>query len=260
MPYAAFDLTGKVALVTGGNGGIGFGFAEGIAQAGGEVVIWGTHEDKNAQAAARLRQYGGKVRAHVVDVSQEQEVVDGVSRLLEDAGRLDAVFANAGVAEAVRFVDMSTDLFRRVHAVNLEGAFWTLREAARHMVARAKAGDPGGSLIVVSSLAAERGLAGNEAYASSKGAVISMMRSIAVEFGRFGVRANAILPGWIATDMTSLMQSTPEKVLPRVPVGRWGRTEDFGGLAIYLASDASAFHTGDSIFIDGGLHLSGLIG
>jgi len=130
-----------------------------------------------------------------------------------------------------------------------------LREAARHMVERAKGGDPGGSLIGVASLAGLEGAARNEAYSATKGALLAMMRSIAVEHARYGIRANAVAPGWIATDMTKGAQENPtftEKVLPRVPMRRWGQPADFGGIAVYLASDASAYHTGDTFVIDGG--------
>jgi NAD(P)-dependent dehydrogenase (short-subunit alcohol dehydrogenase family) len=140
-------------------------------------------------------------------------------------------------------------------ALNLDGVFWTLREAAKHMVERSKAGDPGGSLIGIASLAAIEGAARNEAYAATKGGVISMMKSIAVEHARYGVRANAILPGWIATDMTAGAQGNDTfttKVISRVPARRWGEPADFGGVAVYLASDASSYHSGDTFVIDGG--------
>ncbi|MEI7573377.1 MAG: SDR family oxidoreductase, partial [Phenylobacterium sp.] len=149
-----------------------------------------------------------------------------------------------------------TETYRRVLAVNLDGVFFTFREACKHMVARADGGDKaGGSLVVISSLSAYDGAPRNEAYAATKGAVISMIRSIAVEHARYGVRANAILPGWIATDMTAGAQGNDkfnDAVIRRVPVRRWGQPADFGGIAVYLSSDASAFHTGDSFLIDGG--------
>jgi NAD(P)-dependent dehydrogenase (short-subunit alcohol dehydrogenase family) len=155
---------------------------------------------------------------------------------------------------APSFVDMSTETYRKTLAVNLDGVFFTLREACRHMVERAKAGDPGGSLVGLASLAAIEGAARNEAYAATKGAVVSMIKSIAVEHARYGVRANSILPGWIATDMTQGAQDNPafaEKVIPRVPMRRWGEPKDFGGVAVYLTSDASSYHSGDSFVIDG---------
>ncbi|MEL6325098.1 MAG: SDR family oxidoreductase, partial [Pseudomonadota bacterium] len=140
-------------------------------------------------------------------------------------------------------------------SVNLEGAFWTFREAVKSMVRRAKAGDPGGSLIGVASLAAIEGAGRNQAYAATKGGLISMLKAIAVEHARHGIRANAILPGWIATDMTETAQESEafqSKVISRVPARRWGEPTDFGGIAVYLASDASAYHSGDSFVIDGG--------
>jgi NAD(P)-dependent dehydrogenase (short-subunit alcohol dehydrogenase family) len=154
------------------------------------------------------------------------------------------------------FTEMTTDTWRRVTSVNLDGVFWTFREACKHMVARANAGDPGGSLAVTSSVSAIHGAPRNEAYASTKGAVLAMIRGLAVEFARYGVRANSILPGWIATDMTSGAQNLDafnEKVIKaRVPARRWGEPEDFAGIAVYLASDASRFHSGDTFVIDGG--------
>ncbi|MFN4231241.1 SDR family NAD(P)-dependent oxidoreductase [Parvibaculum sp.] len=256
MSYKPFDLSGKVALVTGGNGGIGLGMADAIAQSGADVAIWGTNEEKNRHAADQLRAHGVKVYARKVDVSDEQQVIDGIGATVNDLGRIDAVFANAGVGfGAPSFVEMSTDVYRKTLAVNLDGVFWTLRESARHMVERAKKGDAGGSLVGIASLAAIEGAARNEAYAATKGGVISMIKSIAVEHARYGMRANAILPGWIATDMTAQAQAAPafaEKVIPRVPARRWGEPGDFGGVAVYLTSDASSYHSGDTFVIDGG--------
>jgi NAD(P)-dependent dehydrogenase (short-subunit alcohol dehydrogenase family) len=189
-------------------------------------------------------------------VSQEAEVVDGMRDAASQMGRVDSVFANAGIGVPVKsFAEISTEAFRKVVAVNEEGAFFTLREAAKHMIARAKNGDPGGSLVGVASLAGIDGAGRNQHYGATKGAVISMMRGIAVELGRYGVRANSIAPGWIATDMTVRSQESTafaEKVIPRVPIRRWGKSEDFGGIAVYLASDASAYHTGDLLIVDGG--------
>ena len=256
VTYKPFNLQGKVALITGGNRGIGFGMAQALAQSGADVAIWGTSAARNEEAAAALAFEGVNAAAWRVDVSNEDEVMAAMADVASTMGRIDAVFANAGIGYgAPSFVDMDTAVYRKVMSVNLDGVFWTFREACRHMVSRAQAGDPGGSLVGVASLAAIEGAARNEAYAATKGAVISMIKSIAVEHARYGVRANAILPGWIATDMTANAQANPalaDKVLPRIPARRWGRPEDFGGVAVYLASDASAYHSGDLFVVDGG--------
>ena len=253
--YKPFDLTGKVALVTGGNGGIGLGMADALAQSGADIVIWGTNETKNAAALETLKAHGTRVAARKVDVANETEVVDGMKAAIAQMGRLDCVVANAGIGGGAPIAEMTTELFRKVHAVNEEGVFFTFREAARHMIDRAKTGDATGSLVVVASTAGIEGAARNSAYGASKGAVMSMARALAVELARYGVRVNSIAPGWIATDMTAGAQSSPvfaEKVIPRVPARRWGEPEDFGGIAVYLASDASSYHTGETFVIDGG--------
>lgn len=256
MAFKPFDLTGKVALVTGGNGGIGLGMAEGLAQAGAAVAIWGTNEAKNKAAEAALRAHGGKVLVQKVDVSSEAQVVEAMKATIQQMGRIDTVIANAGVGSPARsFLDITAEQYRKVLAVNEDGVFFTLREAARHMRDRASKGDPGGSLIGVASLAAIEGAARNQHYAATKGAVISIIRGIAVEFARDGIRANAVLPGWIATDMTAGAQNSTaftDKVISRVPSRRWGQPADFSGIAVYLASDASAYHSGDTFVIDGG--------
>ena len=259
MAYAPFDLKGKVALVTGGNSGIGLGMAEALAQAGADVVIWGTNPAKNQAAEVRLLQSGVRVLAQQVNVADEGAVVAAMAEAIAAMGRVDTVIANAGIGGgAPSFSEMSHDLWRRVLSVNLDGVFFTTREACKHMVERAKAGDPGGSIMVTSSLSAISGAPRNEAYASAKGAVITMVKAIAVEHARYGVRANAILPGWIATEMTAGAQGSDvfnERVIGRVPSRRWGQPEDFGGIAVYLASDASRYHSGDSVIIDGGYHV-----
>ncbi|MFH1438535.1 MAG: SDR family NAD(P)-dependent oxidoreductase [Pseudomonadota bacterium] len=252
MADSSFDLTGKVALVTGGNSGIGLGMADALARAGAGVAIWGTSSDKNQKAGAQLEAHGGRVLAQRIDVSLESAVKEGFAAAVRKMGRIDAVFANAGVMGAApSFIDLTTQEWRRVLGVNLDGAFFTLREASRHMVERGG----GGSLVGTSSLAALCGLARAQHYGATKGAMIAMIRACAVELARHGIRANAILPGWVDTGMTSaFLDSDPfqKRVLPRVPVRRWGAPADFGGVAVYLASDASRYHTGDTFVIDGG--------
>jgi NAD(P)-dependent dehydrogenase (short-subunit alcohol dehydrogenase family) len=255
MTFKPFDLTGKVALITGGNGGIGLGMAEGLAAAGAKVVIWGQNPDKNAKAEEALKAYGGEVLVRQVDVGDEAAVVAETAHALATFGRLDFVAANAGVGGGAPFDEMTTEAWHRVTRINLDSVFWTFREAAKHMIARAKDGDPGGSLLVTSSTSAIHGAPRNQAYASTKAGVQAMIRGLAVEYARYGIRANAVLPGWIRSDMTARAQAWDkfnDQVIGRVPMRRWGDPEDFSGLAVYLASDASRFHTGDSMVIDGG--------
>ena len=257
MAYTPFDLTGKVALVTGGNRGIGLGMAEALASSNADVVLWCRNAASADEAVEKLKTLGtGDATAFSVDVANEQSVVDGMALTNAWKGRLDTVIANAGVsARGIPFIQQDTQTYRDVLSVNLDGAYWTLREAAKVMVERAKGGDPGGSLVVTASMAAIEGAARNQAYAATKGGVISMIKATAVELARYGIRANSILPGWIATDMTSNAQGDDkfeDNVIKRVPLRRWGKPEDFGGIAVYLASEASSFHTGDTLLVDGG--------
>jgi NAD(P)-dependent dehydrogenase (short-subunit alcohol dehydrogenase family) len=246
-----FDLSETVAVVTGGNGGIGLGMAEGLVGAGAAVAIWGTNPAKNEAATERLTALGGNVEAFACDVSDEEAVAETFAATLHRFGKVDACFANAGVAgTGVRFDDMDLEEWRRVVAVNLDGAFLTFRAAVRHMLERGE----GGSLVATSSLASVMGMPRGEHYAATKAGLSAVVRSLAVEYGRYGIRANAVLPGWIETAMTAGWMSSDrfrDAVLPRVPAGRWGTPEDFSGIAVYLASDASRYHSGDTIVIDG---------
>jgi NAD(P)-dependent dehydrogenase (short-subunit alcohol dehydrogenase family) len=249
------ELRGKVALITGGNGGIGLGMAEGLAQAGCDLVVWGSSPEKNAAAEKILKAHKVRVLAQRCDVADEAQVEGCFADALQTMGRIDGCFANAGVGQKHGpFHELATAEWKRVLGVNLDGAFYTLRAAARHMVARAKAGDAGGRLVGMASTAAVHGAARAAAYAASKGAVIAIVRALAVELARYKVTANAILPGWIETDMTARSMGDEKfvgAVMPRIPARRWGRKEDFAGIAVYLMSDASSYHSGDSFVIDG---------
>ncbi len=252
-----FDLTGKVALVTGGNGGIGLGMAEAVAKAGANVAIWGTNGDKNAAARDRLAAHGIEAEAFLCNVADPAAVNATMAKTLARFGRLDACFANAGVTGRgpKSFMDISPQEWRRVLSVNLDGAFFTHQAAAQHMVERAEQGDAGGRLICVSSLASLSGPARNQHYAASKGALNALTYSLAVELARYGITANAILPGWIETDMTEKLMANDKfsaAAGARIPLRRWGRPDDFGGIAVYLMSEASAYHTGQCLQIDGG--------
>jgi hypothetical protein len=248
----AFDLSGLVALVTGGNGGIGLGMAEALAEAGADVAVWGTNEVKNEAAAARLERTGRKIFTARCDVSREDEVAAAFEATVAALGKVDSVFANAGVTgRGEAFVDTSLVEWRRVLAVNLDGVFLTLREAARHLVERGE----GGSLVAVSSTSAFHGTPRNEAYSASKAAVLALVRGLAVELARHRIRCNALLPGWTETELTAAGRENPkfvENTTSRTPVRRWARPEEFGPAAVYLAAPGITFHTGDAVVVDGG--------
>jgi NAD(P)-dependent dehydrogenase (short-subunit alcohol dehydrogenase family) len=247
----AFDLQGKGVLVTGGSGGIGLGIAHAVATAGAGVCLWGRDDDRLASAAEELAVHGTTVATAVVDVVDEAAVVDGFAAAVAALGRVDGCFANAGVSGvAPSFMRLELVEWRRVVEVNLTGAFLTMREAARHMVA-----EGGGSIVATGSRLAASGQPRAQHYSASKGGLVSMVRATAKELGSSGVRVNLIAPGWIDTAMTRPViekQRVAEAVLPRIPVGRWGTPADFGGLAVYLVSDESAYHTGDVFTVDGG--------
>ena len=249
------DLTGRNAVVTGGNGGIGYGMARALLGAGASVSIWGSNPDKTERAKAALAtQCGAAARVHalVCDVGDEAQVERCFAASVAALGRVDACFANAGVSsKGTLLLEMSLEEFRRVQRINVEGVFLTFRAAARHMVEQGH----GGSLVATASTAAVEGAARNSHYGASKGAVTSYVRALGVELARHRIRVNSILPGWIVTDMTQQAVNNPkfaEAVLPRIPARRWGTIDDFGGIAVYLASDASSYTTGEQFVIDGG--------
>jgi NAD(P)-dependent dehydrogenase (short-subunit alcohol dehydrogenase family) len=257
MPENPFDLTGKVTLVTGANSGLGLGWATGIVRSGGDVVIWGRRADANEAAAASLRQYGTRVLAQQVDVSDEQQVVRAIGEAIEQLGRLDGAIANAGFGtHPPSFLDLTSDEWHSLLNTNLHGAYYTLRETVRHMMARHETGDPGGSIVVCGSLSVTDGVPRIAHYAAAKGGMASVTKSLAVEYGRYGIRVNMVLPGRI---MTNLGGTTPEQKAAAeqrakvIPIPRMGTPEDCAGVVVYLLSDAASYHTGDLITVDGGL-------
>lgn len=257
MTGRLFDCTGKVTLVTGGNGGIGLGFATGVAKMGGDLAIWGRNAEKSAAAKQTLIDAGARrVETYEVDVSTEAAIVNGYEQLMVDFGRIDCVFANSGGPPGFGSVfDIPTDQWHKFLDVALHGAFFTLREGARHMVDRAEKGEPGGSLVACGSLSLFQGLPGKQNYAASKAAIAAVVRCMAVEFGEHAIRANIVAPGLVMTPMMGGEES--KKALaghfgPQVPLKRVGYPDDFEGIGAYLCSDASSFLTGQTIVIDGG--------
>jgi NAD(P)-dependent dehydrogenase (short-subunit alcohol dehydrogenase family) len=253
--YQPFNLDGRGVVITGGNGGIGYGMARALLAAGAKVAIWGSNPEKTERARASLVSECGdaaRVHAFVCDVGDEAQVERSFAESVQVLGRVDSCFANAGVSsKGTLLTEMTLEEFRRVQRINVEGVFLTFRAAARHMAQHGQ----GGSLVATASTAAIEGAARNSHYGASKGAVTSYVRALAVELSRHKIRVNSILPGWIVTDMTERSVQNPkfaDAVLPRIPARRWGGIDDFGGIAVFLASDASSYATGEQFVIDGG--------
>ncbi len=256
MTYEGFDLTGKTAVITGGNGGIGLGFARAVAAAGADVSIWGTNLKKNAAAEKELQAINPSASALQCDVSNEEQVEASMAAVIERYGRVDACFPNAGIGSLNQkpFFEHSNEDWFKVIDVNLHGVFYTLRAATRQMVAQGE----GGTLVLTASGTAIQGAAKAQSYAATKGAMISMMLALSTEMARYKITSNAIIPGWVETAMTEGAfgwDKFVKAVMPRIPMRRWGQPDDFGAIAIYLMSDASRWHTGDVIKIDGGFSI-----
>jgi NAD(P)-dependent dehydrogenase (short-subunit alcohol dehydrogenase family) len=256
MARLPWDMSGKVVVVTGGNAGIGLGFARGIARAGGGVVIWGRRQEKNEEAAQDLRQLGGRVLTQEVDVSDEARVIVAMAEAVEEMGRVDGLIANAGLMRHTgSFLNMTSEAWHGLLAVNQHGAMYAAREAARHMKARYDAGDPGGSILFCASLSAVTGSIGMQHYNASKGAMAALARGIATDLGRYGIRANTVCPGY--TESETVKDQGPDSALgaqvrERNPIPRFGTPEDFEGIGVYFMSDASRYHSGDLVKVDGG--------
>src|SRR5260370_20817395 len=201
MAYKGFDLSGKVSLITGGNGARGLGAGDAVAGAGADVSIWGTKPKKSDAAAEKLRRHGRKVHTQIVDVGEEKQVQAAFAETLKVMGHVDNCVANAGVSGRGKgsILEMDYEEWRRVMRVNLDGVFFTFRAAAKHMVERGK----GGSLVAMASTAAIEGAARSSHYRASKGGVTAMVRALAVELARYKITANSCLPGGIETEMTA---------------------------------------------------------
>ena len=252
------DLRGRAFVITGGNGGIGLGMAEGIAQAGGSVAIWGRNVDKNAHAhdaVARIiaeRSTGAHVSSHVCDVADEDQVIEAMAATRSAHANLGGLFANAGrPGTGTRFVDLPLDEWQAVMSVNLDGVFLTLREAAKALIDQ---GD-GGSLVAVSSTSAIHGAAGNEAYGTAKTAVNGLVRALAVGLARHQIRVNSLVPGWTITDMAAggyENDAFRNATVKRTPVRRWAEPSEFRAVGAFLADPTQTYHTGQEVCVDGG--------
>ena len=237
--------------------GIGLGFLQGCARQGATVVVLDRRGDGATEIVARLKGLGAPaVHVEIVDVADEKAVINAFSSTLAAMGRIDCVFANAGITNRVpSFAELTSETYHALLDINLHGAFYTLREAVRHMKARAESGDRGGSLVACGSLSIFYGLQGMEHYAAAKGALLAMIKGLAVEMGPYGVRANMLVPGFILTGLTNASpesQKIIERFAATTPLGRPGDLSDIEGPAAYLASDASRFQTGATLVVDGG--------
>lgn len=254
MPKDLFDLSGHVAVVTGGNRGIGLGMARGLAKAGAAVAVWSRDEERNAEAVAELSEFG-PANAFRCDVTDEDDVAAAMEATVARFSTVDSLFANAGRSGVVKFEEMELSDWQQVIDVNLTGVFLTIQAAAQQMI---RQGD-GGSIVATASLAARFGIPQSPHYSASKGAVLQLVRATAVRLARYGIRVNALSPGWIDTDMTTAVQEyekANQAVLARTPMRRWGTAKDFEGSAVFLASRASEFMTGSELQVDGGFGAS----
>ncbi|MBL0123839.1 MAG: glucose 1-dehydrogenase [Betaproteobacteria bacterium] len=246
-----FDLTGKVAVVTGGNGGIGFGMARGLARAGARVVIAARDAAKSAQAVDALRAIGSDAFAVSADVSNEDSVAALFAEVASRCGRLDILVNNAGTFLRKPPQDTQLAEWQAVMDTNSTGPFLCARAAYPHLCAAG-----GGKIINVASLVSLFGVAHAAAYSASKGAVLQLTRSLATAWAADRIQVNAVLPGWIDTPMTHDARvpggELNDRVIARTPAGRWGEIVDFEGVAVFLASTAADFITGTAIAVDGG--------
>jgi 2-deoxy-D-gluconate 3-dehydrogenase len=251
-----FDLKGKVAVITGGNGGIGLGIARGLAQAGASIMIGGRNVAKSENAAAELRNEGAKAAAFALDVRDVNSCTAMVQTTVERFGRLDILVNNAGINIRRQPDQMTPAEWREVLAINLDGAFHCSRAVYSAMT---KAG--GGKIINIGSMLSIFGVSFAPAYAASKGGIVQLTRALATAWAKDNIQVNAVLPGWINTDLTrrarEQIEGLQQRVLERTPAQRWGEPEDFAGIAVFLASEASNFVTGTAIPVDGGYSVQG---
>ncbi|WP_291861288.1 glucose 1-dehydrogenase [Bradyrhizobium sp.] len=256
MATTAFDLSGKVAIVTGGNGGIGLGMAQGLAEAGADIAVVGRNQAKSDVAAAQLRQHGVKAISVAADVTDKSAVNGMVERTVRELGRIDILVNNAGINIRKPPHALELEEWDSVISTNLTSAF--LCSKAVHPAMKAAGG---GKIINIGSMMSIFGASFAPAYAASKGGIVQFTRSCAVAWAADNIQANAILPGWIDTDLTKRareqIDGLHDKVLARTPAARWGDIADFAGIAVFLSSGASDFVTGTAIPVDGGFSVMG---
>lgn len=255
-----FDLSGCVAVITGGNSGLGLGMARGLAKAGAHIAIWARDEAKNAASIEELRgiEGAGNVIACPCDVAQEPQIESAMEATLAAFGRVDTCFANAGRSGGgTRIPDITSEVWDATFDVNTRGVALTWKHVTRHMINRAEHGDPGGKLIATSSDQSIMGVNKSSDYAASKAAVNGLTRGAAFEMARYNITANALLFGFYETDITAAAPPAfAEWMTKRIPLRRFGDHGGLEGLAVFLASSHSDYITGVSLPVDGGLAIS----
>jgi 2-dehydro-3-deoxy-D-gluconate 5-dehydrogenase len=256
MATKQFDLTGKVAIVTGGNGGIGLGMARGLAASGADIAIMARNEAKSGAAVAELRRHGVKAITVTTDVTDQAAVARMVERVQRELGRIDILVNNAGITVRKPPHVLSIEEWNSIIQTNLTSAFVCSQAVYPAMKAAG-----GGKIINIGSMMSIFGASFSPAYAASKGGIVQFTRSCACAWAADNIQANAILPGWIDTELTKgarqQIDGLHDKVLARTPAARWGAIDDFAGIAVFLSSAASDFVTGTAIPVDGGFSIMG---
>jgi gluconate 5-dehydrogenase len=249
--HGLFSLEGKVALITGSTRGLGWAMAQALAGAGAHVVVHGRKAAEAAVKADVIVKAGGSASPAAFDVADEAAAVKAIAEIVSGRGRLDVLVNNAGVVHRGKFVDVETDAWRDVVETNLTACFVLAREAARHM------GEQGGGRIInIGSVMSAIARWGAPAYITTKHGLIGLTRAIAVEFGRKGITCNAIAPGFVRTELNLSQQQHPktnEQVIARTPLARWGDPQELAGAVVFLASGASSYVNGLTLFVDGGV-------
>ncbi len=247
-----FDLTGRIALVTGSSKGIGFAIARALASAGATIVLNGRDTKALAEAKQTLADEQG-VTAHTApfDVTNPDAVTQGIADVERDVGPIEILFNNAGMQHRTPLEEFPLDAWRRINAVNLDSVFLVGQAVARHMIPRGY-----GKIINVCSVQSELGRPGIAPYAATKGAVKMLTKGMAIDWGKHGIQVNGLGPGYFRTELNkALVEDATFSgwLATRTPTGRWGEVEELGGAAIFLASDASSFVNGHILYVDGGI-------
>jgi gluconate 5-dehydrogenase len=248
---ALFSLNGKVALVTGSNRGIGYTLARGLARAGARVVLNGRDRERTEAAARDLTDEGLAASTSIADVTDREAVIREVNRIEEQFGAIDVLVNNAGIQHRAPFVEFPVERFEAIMRSNVYGPFFVAQAVARGMTARAR-----GSIINICSVQSELGRPSIVPYTASKGAMKMMTKAMAAELGSSSLRVNGLAPGYFRTDLNEALTKNPafsDWLVSRTPLGRWGETDELIGAAIFLASDAASFVTGQIIYVDGGI-------